>query len=260
MLRRRRRDQPFPDSWRSIIESRFVPWRTLDDDERARLLELTREMIDRKTWEAARGFEITETMKVTIAVHAALLILELDHGYYRDVHSIIIHPTTVVLTGARPAAMAGLATDAPMPIIGQARQHGPMVIVWDAVHQQARYSERGHNVIYHEFAHKLDMLNGATDGFPPLASAEDARRWAEVCTREYELLAEGEGGYLLSSYGSVNPGEFFAVATEVFFDNPVELQDQKTELYEVLQSFYRQDPAGRMRRAAGHVHHHLAGG
>lgn len=209
------------------------------------MLELTRELIEKKNWEAARGFELTQEMRVIIAVHAALLILELDHRYYRNVSAIIVHPSTVVLTGQRASAVSGAVTDTPMPIIGEARTHGPVSIVWDAAQKEARHPERGHNVIYHEFAHKLDMLDGTADGMPPLASPKVAAGWAEVCTREYEMLVAGRGGHLLRAYGAVNPGEFFAVATEVFFDKPAEMKHHKPELYAVLAGFYRQDPATR---------------
>lgn len=185
-------------------------------------------------------------MKVTIAVHASLLILELDHRYYKNVSAIIVHPSTVVLTDQRASPVRGAVTDTPMPILGEARPYGPVSIVWDAARSEARHPERGHNVIYHEFAHKLDMLDGTTDGMPPLASPEEAQRWIEVCATEYELLAAGRGGHLLRAYGAVNPGEFFAVATEVFFDKPAEMRRDKPDLYDVLRSFYRQDPASRV--------------
>jgi Mlc titration factor MtfA (ptsG expression regulator) len=161
------------------------------------------------------------------------------------VSAIIVHPSTVVKTGQRGAGIAGAVTDAPMPILGEARTYGPVSIVWNAASREARHPELGHNVIYHEFAHKLDMLDGSTDGIPPMATSEQAHTWVEVCAREYDLLAAGEGGHLLRAYGAVNPGEFFAVATEVFFDKPDEMLREKPDLYRVLQSFYRQDPAAR---------------
>lgn len=235
-----------PKGGLEVIESSFRPWGWLDETERQRILDITKELIARKNWEAARGFSLTDEMKVTIAVHASLLILELEHQYYKNVSAIIVHPSTVVMTGQRASAVAGAITDAPMPIIGEARTHGPVSIVWDAAQNEARHPERGHNVIYHEFAHKLDMLDGTTDGMPPLASPQEARAWIEVCTHEYELLAAGKGGHLLRPYGAVNPGEFFAVATEVFFDRPSEMRRHKSDLYGVLRSFYRQDPASRV--------------
>lgn len=115
-----------------------------------------------------------------------------------------------MLTGERAGPACGLVTDSPMPIIGQARPHGPLSIACDAAARQAHHPERSHNVIYHEFAHALDMLTGSASGAPLLPTKEERVRWMEVCTAEYRLLQQGEGGHLLDRYGSVNPGEFFA--------------------------------------------------
>jgi hypothetical protein len=103
-------------------------------------------------------------------------------------------------------------------------------------------------VVLHELAHKLDMLDDLIDGTPPLPDQAARRRWIEVCTAEYRMLRAGIGGHLLWSYAAVNPGEFFAVATEVFFTRPLEMREQKPALYEVLADFYRQDPATRLAR------------
>jgi hypothetical protein len=128
-----------------------------------------------------------------------------------------------------------------------------VIIAWDAARADARHPERGHNVVFHEFAHKLDMLNDLIDGTPPLPDAAARRRWHEVCTAEYELLRSGMGDDLLRDYGAVNPGEFFAVATEVFFDLPGEMRARKPALYSVLRDFYRQDPAQRQPGSAAAV-------
>src|ERR687897_432020 len=146
-------------------------------------------------------------------------------------------------------AARGVVTDAPQPILGQAHaRRGPVVIAWDAARADARHPHRGRNVVFHEFAHKLDMLDDLIDGTPPLPDPAARDRWIEVCTAEYELLRAGEGGDLLSDYAAVNPGEFFAVATEAFFGLPREMRDQKPALYGVLREFYRQDPATRWGR------------
>jgi Mlc titration factor MtfA (ptsG expression regulator) len=100
--------------------------------------------------------------------------------------------------------------------------------------------------VFHEFAHKLDMLDGTVDGTPPLATREQLTRWVEVCTRVYEQVVVGEAGRTLRSYAGVNPGEFFAVATETFFDDPLGLRAEHPDLYGVLADFYRQDPAKRL--------------
>ena len=106
----------------------------------------------------------------------------------------------------------------------------------------------GHNVVYHEFAHKLDMLDGRADGTPPLHGRAEYARWVEVCSQEYKGLRDrakrGKPG-LLDAYGATNEAEFFAVATEHFFDQPVALRHRHPNLYDVLHAFYRQDPAAR---------------
>ena len=224
-------------------------WSLLDDDERARLEQRALVLVATKRWEAAVGFELTDDIEVTIAAQAALIALELPDDCYSGVQSIIVHPTTMVLRGEH-RVVPGLATDAPMPIAGQATQHGPVVIMWDATLDGARHPERGMNVVYHEFAHKLDMAEGSMDGTPVLGDAEELQRWVAVCTDAFERVAVGQAGPALRSYAGVNPSEFFAVATEAFFDVPGALESQEPDLYDVLRAFYRQDPARRARRPA----------
>jgi Mlc titration factor MtfA (ptsG expression regulator) len=199
-----------------------------------------------KRWEPARRFVITDEMQVLIAAQACLLILELEHDHFHSVATIIVHPSTIVLRGERPTDLAGVYEDGPYSILGQAHHRGPVLIAWDACKVGARHPRRGHNIVFHEFAHKLDMLDGTVDGTPPHADRETLDRWVAVCTREYRALRAGTGGPLLSDYAATNPGEFFAVATEVFFTLPVELREEKPELYAVFAAFYRQDPAARL--------------
>src|ERR687897_935233 len=220
---RQRRRLGLPEAWREITAARVVLWAALDEADRVYLGELMDDLIVGKRWEAAKGFALTDEVRTVIAAQASLLILGLDSESYRGVGSIIVHPTTMTLRGARPGPARGVVTDAPHP-------------------------DRGRNVVFHEFAHKLDMLDDLIDGTPPLPDPAARDRWIEVCTAEYELLRAGEGGDLLSDYAAVNPGEFFAVATEVFFGLPGEMRDQKPALYGVLREFYRQDPATRWGR------------
>jgi Mlc titration factor MtfA (ptsG expression regulator) len=201
-----------------------------------------------KRWQAANGFELTDAIRVLISAMACLLILGLDYEDYGAVNWIEVHPTTVVRRSVRGTGVSGVVTDSPYPILGEAAFDGPVVIAWDEAAMNARHPERGHNVVYHEFAHKLDMDDGLVDGTPRQPDAAARQRWIEVCTAEFEAVRDGTSGELLRDYSGVNPGEFFAVATEVFFDRPVELQEHKPELYDVLAAYYRQDPAARERR------------
>jgi Mlc titration factor MtfA (ptsG expression regulator) len=139
--------------------------------------------------------------------------------------------------------------EATHPIIGQAFQQGPVILIWDAVLNGSRHPEQGHNVVYHEFAHKLDMLDGAVDGTPPLRDRNEYRDWVVVCSREYLRLkhdAEADRKSFLSAYGATNEAEFFSVATEEFFDRPLRLKEHSPDLYRVLNEYYRQDPAERV--------------
>lgn len=239
----------FPDAWRALLDERMVHWSYLDDAERARLEDVALDLLEHVAWEGAKGFELTEEVQVLIAAQAGLLAVGLDGDPYPRVGPIIVHPSTVVLRGQRAGPAPGLASDGPFPILGQAAYRGPVIIAWDAARRAARHPERGHNVVYHEFAHQLDMLDGVIDGTPPLPDAAAGQRWVEVCTREYEAVRAGTAGPLLDPYAGTNVGEFFAVATEVFFDLPRALEADKPELYDVLRGFYRQDPAARERRA-----------
>ena len=124
----------------------------------------------------------------------------------------------------------------------------PLLLAWDAVRRDARHRRTGSNVVVHEFVHKLDMLDGMIDGTPPLDDDEQLRRWVEVCTAEYRALREGAPDPLLRDYGATNPGEFFAVVAEVFFDQPAEMAQVKPDLYGVFRDYFHQDPAARRPR------------
>jgi Mlc titration factor MtfA (ptsG expression regulator) len=251
MFWRRRSKHPkgFPAEWRAVLDQRMVHIGLLDENERARLEDITLALIIDKHWEPSRGFDLTGDIMVTVAAQAALLVLNLDYAMYNTVSSILVHPTTQTLNGQRGTHVSGVVSDGPFPVLGSASFNGPVVIAWDAALRAARHPERGHNVVYHEFAHKLDMTNGIINGTPRLTDDEEMQRWVAVCSAEFHALRAGTGGSLLRDYGGVNPGEFFAVATEIFFDHPVQMQGEKPDLFGVLRDFYQQDPAARERRA-----------
>jgi Mlc titration factor MtfA (ptsG expression regulator) len=139
--------------------------------------------------------------------------------------------------------------DGPQPLLGEGHHRGPVILAWDRVLRDGRLPHDGHNLVYHEFAHKLDMLDGGADGTPPLASSEERERWHQVFERAFlELRTRIENGResVIDQYGATNEAEFFAVVTEHFFDQPRELQNDEPELYELLCEFYRQDPARRL--------------
>jgi len=246
-LRRFRRPvaDPAPSDLATEAASRVAAWSWLDDAGRAQLVADTDSLLRSLRWEAAVPLELTDEMRSTIAAHAALLTLELGLECYRNVSSVIVHASTFEQRGEH-AIGGGLVSDGPVDLLGQAHLHGPVLIAWDTARDQARHPERGHNVVFHEFAHHLDMLDGWVDGTPPLPNDAARRRWVEVCTGAYERLRSGDtAGGVLDGYGAVDPGEFFAVATEVFFARPTALANALADLYEVLADFYLQDPAHR---------------
>jgi Mlc titration factor MtfA (ptsG expression regulator) len=233
----------------------MVHSRWLDARERARLHDLVVLFVAEKRWEGCGGLELSDEIRVTIAAHACLLILGLPHDLYRNVQSILVYPSTVVVPPRRLGSfeIPSAPVEGPLPIYGQALRGGPVVLVWDEVRRSGRHPEGGHNVVYHEFAHKLDMLDGRSDGTPPLHDRAEIRRWTEVCSREFlSLRGRAERGQpsFLDVYGATSEAEFFAVATEQFFDEPLGLRRLHPELYGVLRAFYRQDPAARLERAA----------
>jgi Mlc titration factor MtfA (ptsG expression regulator) len=244
----RRRARRLPDSWAEVVAGSLGEWAYLNADERARLGELIDGLLAGKGWEAARGFVLTDEMCTIIAAQAALMVLAQDLGVYRDVRAIIVHPTTVTSTAPRPGPVPGVVSEEPIDLLGEAhQQRGPIVLAWDSVLDDARHPGTGRNVVIHEFAHKLDMLDGLIDGTPPVAQREAYRRWVEVCTAEFERLRASAGDPLLRDYASQDPGEFFAVAAEVFFDQPEPMRDLKPDLYGVFVDYFLQDPASRRR-------------
>lgn len=237
----------FDESWGALLARDFAHWSLLDADELARMEGLVARFMATTRFEAANGFELTEPIQVLIAAQASMLLLGLDLDGFDDVTSVIVHPSNVRLHGTH-ATGGGTFSSGPRLISGLAQQWGPVVLSWAATRRGARFPHQGHNVVYHEFAHRLDMLDGVTDGTPPLEDDAAVERWRRVCTDAYDTV-RADGSPVLRPYAGTNPAEFFAVATEVFFNQPCELQDFEPALYRELRAFYGQDPARRMRCA-----------
>jgi MtfA peptidase len=242
---RRRRGRPLPSNAEAVLRHHVSEWRYLSDDERAELTDGAEHYLRRISWEAANGFELNDEMCAAIAAQVSLMTLGFDHDPFTNVRAVVVHPRTLVTTAARPGPVAGVMTDEPSHLDGEAHHHqGPLVLSWPAVRADTRHHGTANNVVVHEFAHKLDMLDGVIDGAPPLVPAELREQWIEVCTREYTAI-RAHREHLLRDYAGTTTGEFFAVASEAFFGIPEALAAQHRQLYELFAALYRQDPAGR---------------
>ena len=233
---------PFPEVWRGYLQTNIESYRRLPAAQQQKLEDGTRILIAEKNWEGVGGLTLTDEIKVTIAGLAALLALGFDGEYYPNVETIVVYPQGFLVTD-RKNEIRGVIAEQVLPLAGQAALQGPVIVSWSDV-RHGRHS--GRNVVLHEFAHKLDMRDGAADGTPYLQDAAQVERWSQVMSAEYQRLVQqaqaGEAG-VLDAYGATNAAEFFAVATESFFERSYELQETQPELYAVLRDFYRQDPA-----------------
>ncbi|MFK8022572.1 MAG: zinc-dependent peptidase [Ilumatobacter sp.] len=241
----------FDPQWDRILVEQYAQWQTLGASEQDRMRMLIARFVAENDWEAARGMDIDDRVRVLIAAQACLLLLGLEIDEFFDVTSVIVHRSTVKLSGTHRGA-AGTMSDGVQHLAGQATPQGPVVLSWSAVRRGALHPQHGQNVVYHEFAHRLDMLDGLTDGTPPLGSDAAAARWARVCTPAFERTQQGTS--VLRPYAATNIAEFFAVATEVFFNRPFDLVEHEPDLYAELVHFFGQDPAERF-----HTHHRING-
>lgn len=258
-LERRRRAAllatPAPPEWAETLHREYALFRRLDPEARARLVDIARVLVAEKSWEGAGGFDCDDRARVVVAAQAALLLVGIEHDYYDNIDSVVIYPAGYRVPGGR-VGPDGLVVDmADRRVLGTAHSTGAVVLSWKSARAGGADADDGRNLVYHEFAHALDMLDGVVDGTPPLPDRQTYRTWFEVMTKYYERLvaaaARGRRGTLLDTYGATNVGEFFAVATEAFFEKPRQMQRRLPDLYATLKLFYRQDPAGWPRRARG---------
>lgn len=247
-LERRRRAallaDPAPPEWAETLSREYELFDRLDPDAQRRLIDIARVLVAEKSWEGAGGFEVDDRAQVLVAAQAALLLLGIEHDYYPNIDSVVIYPAGYRLPGGHTDE-AGVVHASPRAVLGTAHGLGAVVLSWRDARRGGADADDGRNLVYHEFAHALDMLDGVVDGTPSLPDRAAYRTWFEVMTRYYERLIEAaERGRktLLDTYGATNVAEFFAVATEAFFEKPRQMQRKLPDLYDTLRLFYRQDP------------------
>ena len=235
---------PFPDEWAGILERNVSLYRYLPDALREQLHNDIKIFIAEKHFEGLGGLEMTDEIKVTIAAEAAMLLLNRRNSDYPKLTSILVYPSAYVTKQSTDIG-GGVYIEGQSVRLGESWQHGSVVLAWDNVRQGAANSQDGHNVVLHEFAHQLDQEDGAADGAPILEKSSSYATWARIMSKEYEQLrsnVEHHKKSVMDKYGATNPAEFFAVATETFFEKPRQLKKKAPDLYAELKSFYNVDP------------------
>jgi Mlc titration factor MtfA (ptsG expression regulator) len=229
--RRRLAARAFPDAWRPIVDDRLDFAASMDTEERERFETHLKLFAWRLNWEPAGGLdEVTDEMRVVIAGAAARLARNLPYSVYDHLSSIVVYPSHY-----KHEARDGI-------IFGEANRWGTVVLSWDAVEHGIDNPFDGHDTALHELAHVLDVGDGAFDG-TPLLEGGGYRAWAEVFSRHYlALKRHAPRRSVLRKYGATNEAEFFAVATEAFFEKPRQMKKKAPDLYDALADYYEIDP------------------
>jgi Mlc titration factor MtfA (ptsG expression regulator) len=250
-LRSRRRrailERPFPAAWREILRSgvRQVSW--LGEDELVRLQGWIAVFLEEKRFEGCSGLAIDDDIRVTVAAQAGLVTLGFDAEWFESLKSVLVYPGDYLVPRVTPLAGGG-ELEWQEARMGETWSGGSMVLSWPGVRAGGRMRDGPRSVVIHECAHLVDLLDGEIDGVPPLAKAARPR-WREAmatCRARFdELLDEGRS-VAFDDYAGESPAEFFAVASECFFQDPHRLRRYDATLYDLLADAYRQDPAARV--------------
>lgn len=234
---------PFRREWQDILTRNNAVYSRLSDEERARLHQVIKLFLDDKTFYGCAGLTITDEIRLTIAAEACLLLLHRQGPVYPGLSAILVYPTGFSAEREEYYDDGTVSFEA-RHMLGESWDNGRIVLAWDAAAHGAADFNDGENVILHEFAHQLDSQSGGTNGAPVLRS-NSYRSWARVFSENFEDLQDrvmkGQPT-VIDDYGATNPAEFFAVATETFFEEPQALQEHRPELFEELRMYYRCDP------------------
>lgn len=249
--RRRQLDQErarVPRHFWSDAWSRLPVLDGLGAEERRELQDLALLFLRDKALEGAQGLRLSQEMRLLIALQACLPVLRLGLDWYRGWYAVIVYPEEFV-PQREWVDEDGVVWMAEEPMSGEAWEQGPVILSWADV--EAGHQRDGFNVVIHELAHKLDMLDGSANGHPPLHAGMSDSRWARVFTNAYrDMVRRVDGGEdtTLDPYATESPAEFFAVVSEAFFELPRLLADEYPDVYGHLRDFYRQDPIRRLNQ------------
>jgi len=239
--RERLRMQPFPAAWRRILRRRVPAVARLPADLQHQLKRHIQVFVVEKPFIGCQGQAISDEVRVTIAAQACLLLV--GHArprYYPRLRQILVYPDTFVVRRERPLG-DGLVQERRLPMSGESWSQGQVILSWSDVLAGAADPTDGRNVVLHEFAHQVDQDTGVADGRPWRPNPALRRRWAAVMDAAFERLRL-EPSEALDAYGASDPAEFFAVATEAFFERPQALAAEAPAVYRELAELYRLHP------------------
>ncbi|MDO9002112.1 MAG: zinc-dependent peptidase [Aquabacterium sp.] len=246
--RRRRhwRSQPFPPAWRAILKKRVPYLRALPADLQLQLKQHIQVFLAEKAFIGCAGLVITDEVRVTIAAQACLLILNrAKTDYYPELRQILVYPGAFIVDKVHTDETGVLQDHQRQVLSGESWSQGQVILSWQDTVEGAAIPDDAHNVVIHEFAHQLDQETGLANGAPNLPGPERYRRWSKIMHDAFDELQEqadrGEES-LFDPYGATNPAEFFAVASETFFERPGPMAEQYPSLYHELCGFYRVNP------------------
>ncbi|MEO8739147.1 MAG: M90 family metallopeptidase [Casimicrobiaceae bacterium] len=242
--RRRLRQRPFPAAWSEILRRRMPYFWRLPTDLQLQLKGHIQVFVSEKPFVGCGDLAVTDDMRVTIAAQACLLVLNRRPRYYPNLSQILIYPGAFIVDKVRTDGI-GILQEQRQVLAGESWSQGQVILSWTDVVEGAAVADDGRNVVIHEFAHQLDQEFGHANGAPILARRQHYQSWSRVLRDAFSRLQEqarlGELS-LLSHYGATDPAEFFAVASEVFFEQPERLAVEDSALYAELHRFYRVDP------------------
>jgi Mlc titration factor MtfA (ptsG expression regulator) len=242
--RNRLKHRPFPPLWSAVVTDHLPIYSRLFPAERRRLQGHIQIFLAEKQFIGCQGLQITEEMKLVIAAIACLLLLNERGHYFPKLRSILVYPDAYLVNEVNGIENF-VVEERQVVRLGESWSRDQVVLAWEQVKQDTRNWQDGRNVVLHEFAHQLDQEDGQAEGVPVLPQSADYAIWTKVMTAEYQQLCqnvERGGKTVIDSYGAMNPAEFFAVATETFFEKPLQLIQKHPALYEQLQRYYQLEP------------------
>ncbi|MDH4038716.1 MAG: zinc-dependent peptidase [Candidatus Krumholzibacteria bacterium] len=249
-LKRRRRARlaalPFPEDWARILAANAPAYRRLPGDLRNQLHGHVHIFLAEKTFEGCNGLEITDEIRVTIAGQACLLILNRETDCFPDLITILVYPSMFYADMVEPDEHQQIVSEYTEDRSGESWDVGVVILSWEDIVDYTSTGRAGYNLVLHEFAHQLDLENGAMDGMPRLPDRARRDTWRSVFSEAYarfERATMSNRRTLVDAYGAGDAAEFFAVVTESFFERPLALRREYTALYDELSAFYRVDPA-----------------